>query len=341
MALRTIECIVPSAAEEPAFEAIEDLKVLETCSWPISEDRIVLQLLVASDEAEAAITSLQKRVGHHAAFRLLLRTVEATLPVPEEPEPADTTDATNAEDVEPEPEPPERVACMELVASMSEGIKPNRTFFLTVVLSTVVAAAGLMRDNVAVVIGAMVIAPLLTPNMALALATTLGDRQLAGRSARANVSGLAVALSLSLLAGVVVPFDASVGEIATRANVTLGDVVLALAAGAAGALAFTSGISAALVGVMVAVALLPPLVVGGLLVGSGELLLGSKALLLLLVNIICVNLAGIATFLYQGIRPAVYWQERRAKRTVRLALTLWASLLALLGVLVWALERML
>ncbi len=318
-----------------------ELEVLEAARWPISDERFLLKLLVVSDAAEAAITSLQKHVGHHTAFRLVLEAVEATLPLPEEPtpEPADTPDIPSAaEEAEPEPDPPERVACMELVASMSEGIKPSRTFYLTVVLSTIVAAAGLMRDNVAVVIGAMVIAPLLTPNMALALATTLGDRTLAARSVRTNLSGLAVAFSLSLLAGLTVPFDASVQEIASRAHVALGDVVLALAAGAAGALAFTSGISAALVGVMVAVALLPPLVVGGLLVGSGELILGSKALLLLLVNIICVNLAGIATFLYQGIRPAVYWLERRAKRMVRLALTLWVSLLAALGVLVWVLE---
>lgn len=330
MALRMVDCILPVGQEDAWIETLDGLERLGTTMWPVSEDRFNLRVLVESDHAESVVTALDKGFGHHAEFRLTLQAVEATLPVPEEKEPVKDKAAA---------EPPERVACMELVAAMSEGVKLSRTFFLTVFLSTVVAAVGLIRNNVAVVIGAMVIAPLLTPNMALALGTTLGDRKLSGHAVRSNLTGLLVALVLAVLMGIWVPFDPATPEMAGRTVVTLGDVALALAAGAAGALAFTSGVSAALVGVMVAVALLPPLVTGGLLIGSGQWTAGGQAMLLLLTNIICVNLAGVGTFLLQGIRPTHYWQEKRAARMVRIALTLWIALLMILVVLIVLLEK--
>ncbi|GEM_PF-860880 len=78
----------------------------------------------------------------------------------------------------------------------------------------------------------------------------------------------------------------------------LDDIAIALASGSAGVLAFTTRASSILIGVMVAVALLPPLVAFGLLLGAGHELLAFGALLLLFVNIICINLAGVVTFLY-------------------------------------------
>jgi uncharacterized hydrophobic protein (TIGR00341 family) len=123
-------------------------------------------------------------------------------------------------------------------------------------------------------------------------------------------------------------------EIFSRTEVGLSDIVLALASGAAGALAFTSGLSAALIGVMVAVALLPPLVTLGLLVGAGEFRMALGAMLLFLTNIICVNLAGVATFLFQGIRPLSWWEAAKAKKATYYAIVLWAFLLTVLIIVV-------
>ena len=130
---------------------------------------------------------------------------------------------------------------------------------MTVVLSTLVAAIGLVRGDIAVIIGAMVIAPLLGPNVALALAVTLGDGTLAVRALKTIAAGVATAAVVSVLMGVILPVDPSVPEIASRTDASFSDLALALAAGSAGALAFTTGIPTALIGVMVAVALLPPL----------------------------------------------------------------------------------
>ena len=130
-----------------------------------------------------------------------------------------------------------------------------------------------------------------------------------------------------------------VPELASRAVVGVGDVVVALASGAAGALAFTTGVSAVLIGVMVAVALLPPLVAFGLLLGGGHAALAAGALSLFAMNLICVNLAGVATFLLQGIRPVTWWEEKRAARATRIAIGLWVTMLAALAGMVLLLQR--
>ena len=171
-----------------------------------------------------------------------------------------------------------------------------KVYLVMALLSTIVAAIGLQRDNVPIIIGAMVIAPFLGPNMALALATTLGDLTLLRRP-------------------------------------------VALASGCAGAIAFSSGVSAILIGVKVAVSLLPPVVAFGLLLGNGQLLFASGALLLFLINLVCVNLAAIVTFLIQGIHPKTWWEKDRAIKATRVALILWALLLAILASLILVLPK--
>lgn len=182
----------------------------------------------------------------------------------------------------------------------------------------------------------MVIAPLLGPNMALALATTLGDLTLLRRALLTALAGVATAIVLSVILGVLLQVSPASPEMASRDAVGLGDIVVALASGAAGALAFTTGVSTTLIGVMVAVALLPPLVAFGLLLGGGHAALAMGALSLFLTNLICVNLAGVTTFLVQGIRPATWWEKDRAVKSTRIAIVLWAFLLAaLVGMILW------
>jgi uncharacterized membrane protein len=130
-----------------------------------------------------------------------------------------------------------------------------------------------------------------------------------------------------------VAFDPSTPEIASRTQVGFADVVLALASGVAGTLALTTGLPSSLIGVMVAVALLPPLASFGLLIAGGHFRAAGGALLLLVVNVVCVNLAGVLTFLVQGVRPRRGWVAERAARGARIAVALWLA--ALFAVLVW------
>ena len=213
---------------------------------------------------------------------------------------------------------------------IKDSARLSRVYMAMVALSTVVAAIGLNDNSAAVIIGAMVIAPLLGPNVALSLGTTLGDLSLLRQGLVTALAGVGAALALSVLIGVVLNVDPTLSEMASRTRVGPGDIAVALASGSAGALAFTTGISAVLIGVMVAVALLPPLVTSGLLLGGGHPALAMGAFSLFLVNLICVNLAGVTTFLVQGIKPTSWWEKDRAMKATRIAIALSVVLLAVL-----------
>jgi len=327
MALRLIEFLVPQNGVQLASEVLRGLNIVQRWDQNTPEDLTAVHVLAEASQVEAIIQAMEKTFAHHEGFRAILTEVMATSPAPEAPE-----EEPEQADTEPEAEKPspERVACLELTEKLGGATEISRNYIPTILLSAIVAAVGLVRNSVAIIIGAMVIAPFLSPNMALALATTLGDTQLARRALKSNWAGIGIALILAVVLGFVMPIHPQINEIASPADVGYSDIILALAAGCAGALAFTSGVSAALVGVMVAVAILPPLVAAGLLLGSGYPVMGIKALLLALANIICVNIAGVGMFLFQGIRPRHYWESTRAKRMVRVAIFVWAGLLALL-----------
>ncbi|MBW4046847.1 MAG: TIGR00341 family protein [Proteobacteria bacterium] len=303
-------------------ELLREHTVLEHRQIRLPDGEVLIRILLDAEQIEAVLDLLGNRYTNEEGYRAVILPVEATLPRAR----ADI-DATRGQ-ARTEEKSPERIGREELYEDIKEAAHCSRVYLVMVVLSTIVAAIGLYDNSVAIVIGAMVIAPLLGPNMAMALATTLGDLPLLWRALKTSVTGIGTAMALSVVLGVMLQVNPASPEIATRAGLALGDLVVALASGAAGALAFTTGVSTTLIGVMVAVALLPPLVTSGLLLGGGHVVLAMDALSLLLMNVICVNLAGVATFLAQGIRPATWWEKNRAVKASRIALVLWAALLA-------------
>jgi uncharacterized hydrophobic protein (TIGR00341 family) len=224
-----------------------------------------------------------------------------------------------------------RVSREELYQDVSTAAQLTSVYLATVGLSTIVAAAGLIRGDVAVITGAMVIAPLLGPSVAFGLGLTLGDLSLARLAAKASAAGVALAFTISVLTGLVIPVDPSVPELAGRTQVGLADVAIAMAAGSAGSLAYTTGLPTAIIGVMVAVALLPPLVAAGLLLGAGYPHLAAGSTVLVLVNVRCVSLAAVATFFVRRVHPRPWWEAETAKKATRVAV---ASCLVLLAVLI-------
>ncbi len=92
---------------------------------------------------------------------------------------------------------------------------------------------------------------------------------------------------------------------------------------------------AVIIGVMVAVALLPPLTVCGLMFGAGNYPKAIAALLLFITNIICINLAGVITFFLQGVSPRAWWEVDKARRATRKAFFLWSIILAILALLIY------
>jgi len=337
MALRLIEAVLPKKYEHKAQEILKDHKVLGIWQSGLSEEQILVRVLLPMEETEAVLDLLKKHYSHLDGFRVILLSVEVSLPRPEEPE-------KKPEKEKPRDEPApqtkvDRISRQELYADINQSSKLSTVYLVMVVLSAIVAALGILLNNIFAIIGAMVIAPLLGPNVALSLATTLGDVDLAKRALKANLSGIFTALFISIIIGSLFTVNPDTHVLAFRTRIGIGDVVLALASGSAGALAFTTGISTALVGVMVAVALLPPLVTFGLLLGSGHFQMALGAMLLLLTNLICINLAGVTTFLAQGIRPITWWEADRAKKATRVAIISWGVLLLALIVVILLTQR--
>ncbi len=327
MALRLMEMFLPEKNSSEVSALLGEHEHLDI--WHDRLDgQILVRLLLPAEETEAVLDNLERHFSGVDGFRIILLPVEATVPrqKPQENEQKGLPQEEQAK--------AERISREELYNDIVDSARISKIYIVMVILSSIVAAIGLLQDSVAVIIGAMVIAPLLGPNVALSLAATLGDMELALSSAKANAAGIAITLALSLLMGSVLTLSPDIPEIASRTRVGLSDVVLALASGSAGAFAFTAGVSATLIGVMVAVALLPPLVTFGMLLGSGYFVDAKAALLLFLTNLICVNLAGIITFLIQGIRPVTWWEAEKAKKATRVAIILWVVLLSTLAGLI-------
>lgn len=326
MALRLIEVFIPERYKKEVEEVLEGYDVLDVWQAKIEENCVHVKILLPTGETEKVLDVLEKRFSTIENFRIILLPVEASIPRPK-PEKEAKLESKQAEPGQKPASKIIRISREELYSDIGKTIRLSWVFVVMVILSSIVASIGILRNNVVFIIGAMVIAPVLGPNVALSFATTLGDLSLSRKAIQVIAVGIFTALASSLLLGIVFKVDPDIPELLSRTEVSLGDVVLALAAGSAAAFSFSSGLLSALIGVMVAVALLPPLVTLGILIGSGHWELALGSLLLFLINLICVNLAGVVTFIAQGIRPLTWWEADRAKKATRFAIIIWTALL--------------
>jgi uncharacterized hydrophobic protein (TIGR00271 family) len=182
-------------------------------------------------------------------------------------------------------------------------------YWLLLVLSAVIASAGVVSDSTATVIGAMIVAPLMTPILGIVLAVVLADAGNLRRCLLLLITGAAVVAGLSWLLGLLVPFSvvaATNGQVAARVTPRVVDLVAALATGAVGSIALArSDISDALPGVAIAISLVPPLAVAGLTLDSGAPRQALGAFLLFTTNVVAILASGIVVMaLYRAYRPA-------------------------------------
>lgn len=323
--MKYVEIVAESGSADTVAAIADKIKASDLRLGPVDENGLrQMRLLVDDGHLQWVLDALQNILGAQPSARIVVLDVEAALPR-----------------VEPEGKPDKarhsKTAAREaLYEEVAHNAELDGNYLLLVFLSTVVAAIGLIENNVAVVIGAMVIAPLLGPNLALSLAATLGDGKLLRRSLLTLTVGILLAFLLSWLIGLLWPDPLTSEELMSRTRAGLDSVALALASGAAAALSLTSGLSSVLVGVMVAVALLPPTTTLGLMLGQGHYDLATGAALLLALNIICVNLATKLVFLFKGIQPRAGHEKQRARRAMRIYVLGWVILLALLMLVIYA-----
>jgi uncharacterized hydrophobic protein (TIGR00271 family) len=206
---------------------------------------------------------------------------------------------------------------LELREALSDSARPGVNFFVLIVLSSIIATLGLLLNSAAVVIGAMLVAPLMSPILGFSLGMVLGDVRLIRLSIEAMFKGVALALVIAVLIGIVSPIKDLTQEILIRTQPTLLDLTVALASGMAGAYALSrEEVSAALPGVAIAAALMPPLGVAGLGLSLGRPQVAGGAFLLFLANIAAISLAGVIVFILLGVRSQT-WQPEAHRRIRR------------------------
>ncbi len=303
----------------PVHQAVLATKPLD-CSLSDADSggRRLMRMVFNDGDGQKALDVISTMLEHQEDWRLVVLPVEASLP-------------KQAEE-DPEVKKQHRMVALreEIYQDIEAGTKLDRDFLILTTLSTIVVVFGLAADNVAAVIGAMVIAPLLGPILAFALGSALGDFGLMSKASRTALSGLFLGMAISVVIGLVFDVDLGSAELSSRTIVGLDSTALALASGAAAALSIVAGLPSTLVGVMVAVALLPPAAATGLFAGSGDFPLAARAGLLLMINIVSVNLAALLVFFFKGVRPRTWLERRSAKRSVLINAAVWAVLIVAL-----------
>lgn len=177
-------------------------------------------------------------------------------------------------------------------------------YWTMLVLSAVIASAGVIGDSTATVIGAMIIAPLATPIMGIGLALSTGSSRLLGRSLLFVACGAVVVVGIGFLVSLFMPDATNVltnSQITSRTSPRLVDLLAAMATGMAGAVGLARrDVGDILPGVAIAISLVPPLAVVGICLESGQVALAVGALVLFLSNLIAMVLCGTIVYTAYG-----------------------------------------
>ncbi len=317
--MKNIKLTYPTSYQKRVETAVKNANPIDwSCDTEPDENRQTVHVLLEDGEGQSLMDAAQDMFSKKDQWRLTLMDVEATLPRNE-------VSKTDTEDKEKEN--PKQAMREALVEEVMGGSKLTIDFVVLTVLSAIVAAIGLNENNVAVVIGAMVIAPLLGPILGFSLASALGSTSLMLNTAKTATCGLGVGFGTVFLLALVFPVNLESQELVARTIIKPEVIALALASGAAAALSMTGGISSALVGVMVAVALLPPSAASAMYLGAGDGKSALAAAIMVLLNVVCVLLSTQIVFVWKGVQPRRWLQKKNATKSRRINLAVWAVLL--------------
>lgn len=185
----------------------------------------------------------------------------------------------------------------EVYQTLRRASQPSLDFYVLTVLSVVIATMGLLLDSAAVVIGAMVIAPLMDSILAISFSSLTHNTRFRLRSIGTLSSGILLGLLVSWLLASVFGGVGSTGEIASRTHPSMLDLVVALASGFMGGYAkVRKGVSGTVFGAAIAIALVPPLSVVGIGLAYGDSQIWGGSALLFLTNVLSIVLSGTLAF---------------------------------------------
>jgi len=192
----------------------------------------------------------------------------------------------------------------DLFTTLRDSANLSSSYLVLTVLSVLLALSGLYANSAPVIIGAMILAPLMAPIISLAMGLARTQATLIRSSMKTLLVGIAAGLACAVVAAWIMPLERVTPEMQARLSPTLLDLSVAVISGIAGAYAHAKeGIAKSLAGVAIAVALVPPLSVGGIGLGWGDWTMARGALLLFTTNLVGIALAASLTFLVLGFAP--------------------------------------
>src|SRR5210317_646702 len=191
----------------------------------------------------------------------------------------------------------ERDERLDLVQQLEQGAQGNIDFIMMMVLSTSLASLGLLADSTAVVIGAMLVAPLMGPLVAAGHSLVQANLSLFRRSLGVAGIGLGIGFAASLIFGALNPGFEPTLEIEARGTPDLLDLGIAFFSGMTAAYATgRSNVMTTIAGVAIAAALVPPLAVVGIALTHGSPLISGNAAILLITNLVAIILGAAIVF---------------------------------------------
>lgn len=322
MQLRKVHilCSTENAAEK-AEAAIKDCdEILDMWSQQ-NQDSQSFYMIVAEHQQDL-MDSLKTIAEEDKSIRVIITPIEATFPKNFKEE--------QQEDDENNPGFFEIISREEMVEKVRGQAHLSGSYISLIIISAIVATIALVEGNLAILIGAMVITPLIGPNLSLALGTAIANGKLIKSSLLTGFSGAALTFLTAFITGLLMGSDANKHLAKTLIDYGFESLPVAACAGVAAAILLLQGTVSTLIGVMVAVAFLPPIAMTGLSLATGHYPQSLDAAMLFAINLAAFNLAAKSVLFLAGIRPHRTEDDENHGRTIIWYILGWAiAILAL------------
>ncbi|MFP4530587.1 MAG: TIGR00341 family protein [Halodesulfurarchaeum sp.] len=330
--MRLVQVSVPTGKQQAVRETLDSLDVDYTVTEETGNRDVaaVVSVPLPTEAVEEVLEALRENGIDEESTKVVL---EAQTIISRD------FDALQDRYEEETKEDPAKIAREELVSKVDALAPDIWTYVVLSIISAVVATAGILLDSPAVVVGSMVIAPLIGPAMSTSVGSVVADQKLFVRGISRQAIGFGVAIPaaavFALFARAVnlVPpgIDLlAIEQVSGRLSPDFLSLAVALGAGIAGGLSLSTGVSTALVGVMIAAALIPPTAVIGIGVAWAmpQAVLGASVLVL--VNVLSINLAALVVLWYEGYQPEDWFRLSEARSaTIKRIAVLAVAILAL------------
>lgn len=317
--MKRVEITVPKAQKGTVEDLIEGYTDDVTSTEGERDDRKVVQFQVAVDSDDIdELTEELKGITDIESGDLTIEVLEQTARIEKGQRREGGTSGLSVQ---------------EMYSKALEFAAFNTASWALVALGAGIAVFGLLTENVTVVVGSMVIAPMLGPFIAASFGLVIGDRELIRKSGLYGGTSILLAVAAAFLVSLPLPLQSN-ALIRLIANPGFATIPLSLFVGAAAALTFTTEAREALAGVAVAIALVPPAAVAGIALAMQDVRLFLDISLVIVTNVTSLILAGSVTFKLVGVAPSTYYRKQVSKEQLRRALIISITSIVIIAVIV-------